>query len=129
MEHLQELRYRVIMASAIGVVFGLAISAFFGEDIIEFLKEPGEEAQPDFQLAFLEPFENFVTYFRVSLLGGLILGMPVIVYQVLRFIAPGLQPERTQVAVWDRRSARRCCSSPASRSRTMSRCRLRWTSC
>jgi len=92
MEHLQELRYRVIMAS-LGVVVGLCISAYFGEEIIEFLIKPGEEARPDFQLVFLEPFESFVTYFRVALLGGLIIGMPMIVYHGLRFVAPGLKPE------------------------------------
>jgi hypothetical protein len=42
-------------------VIGLAISAYFGEDIIEFLIKPGQEARPDFQLVFLEPFESFVT--------------------------------------------------------------------
>jgi sec-independent protein translocase protein TatC len=91
MEHLQELRYRVIMAS-VGVVIGLCISAYFGEDIIEFLIEPAQEARPDFQLVFLDPFESFVTYFRVALLGGLIIGMPMIVYHALKFIGPGLSP-------------------------------------
>lgn len=90
MEHLAELRFRVFM-SAIGVVIGLAISAVFGNQIIEFLKEPAEERREDFQLQFIEPFELFVTYFRVSLLGGLILGMPMIVYQGLRFVSPALR--------------------------------------
>lgn len=89
-EHLSELRYRVFM-SAVGVVIGLAISAFFGDEIIEFLKEPAERRREDFQLQFIEPFELFVTYFRVSLLGGLILGMPMILYQGLRFVGPALR--------------------------------------
>ena len=88
MEHLEELRYRLFM-SALGVVLGLAVSAYFGERIIEFLKQPGEDTGK-LRLQFIEPFEMFVTYFRVSLLGGLILGMPVIVYHGLRFVAPGL---------------------------------------
>lgn len=91
MEHLQEVRYRVFV-SAIAVVGGLAISAIFANDVISFLEEPAKERAPDgFQFQFIEPFENFVTYFRVALLGGLIIGMPVIVYQFLRFIAPGLR--------------------------------------
>src|SRR3989304_4326336 len=81
MEHLQELRYRLTV-SAVGVVLGLAVSAYFGQDIIDFLKQPAEDRSPNFQLIFIEPFENFVTYFKVSLLGGLIIGMPVIVYQI-----------------------------------------------
>ena len=88
MEHLQELRYRV-MVSAVAVVIGLGFSAAFAERIIEFLEQPAKDRAPDgFQFQFIEPFENFVTYFRVALLGGLIVAMPVIVYQVLRFV-PG----------------------------------------
>ncbi|MDO8615699.1 MAG: twin-arginine translocase subunit TatC [Dehalococcoidia bacterium] len=91
MEHLKELRYR-LMVSAIGVVLGLAVSAYFGQDLIDFLKRPAEERSSNFHLQFIEPFELFVTYFRVSLLGGLVLGMPVIVYQALRFVSPALKP-------------------------------------
>ncbi len=91
LEHLEELRFRLFVSAA-GVVAGLIVSAFFGGRLIEFLKEPAEARNPDFQLQFIEPFELFATYFRVSLLGGLIFGMPVIVYQALRFVAPGLRP-------------------------------------
>ncbi len=90
MEHLKELRFRVFV-SAIGVVIGLGVSAYFGADIIDFLKRPAEARSEDFQLQFIEPFELFVTYFRVSLLGGLILGMPMILYQGLRFVTPALR--------------------------------------
>src|SRR3972149_2195297 len=89
--HLEELRFRLFI-SAVFVVVGLGVSVFFGQDLIAFLKEPAEKKNPDFNLQFIEPFELFVTYFRVSLLGGLILGMPMIVYQGLRFVAPGLTP-------------------------------------
>ena len=90
-EHLEELRFRLFI-SAVFVVIGLGVSVFFGKELIDFLKEPAEKKNPDFHLQFIEPFELFVTYFRVSLLGGLILGMPMIVYQGLRFVAPGLRP-------------------------------------
>lgn len=69
-EHLLELRYRVMVCS-IAVVLGLALSAIFADDLIDFLKEPAEERREGFQLQFIEPFENFVVYFKVSLLGGL----------------------------------------------------------
>jgi len=91
LEHLEELRFRLFI-SAVFVVIGLVVSVFFGERLIDFLKEPAEKKNPDFHLQFIEPFELFATYFRVSLLGGLILGMPMIVYQGLRFVGPGLKP-------------------------------------
>ncbi len=92
LEHLEELRFRLFI-SGIFVVIGLGVSVFFGQDIIDFLKKPAEEAlKPEpFEAQFIEPFELFVTYFRVSLLSGLILGMPMIVYQGLRFVSPGLK--------------------------------------
>jgi sec-independent protein translocase protein TatC len=91
-EHLHELRYRV-MVSAVAVVIGLAISAYFGDELIEWLKQPAESKDGvDLSLQFIEPFELFATYFRVALLGGLIIAMPVIVYQVLAFVTPGLKP-------------------------------------
>ena len=91
LEHLEELRFRLFI-SALFIVIGLGISVYFGQDIIEFLKKPAEARNPnsEFELQFIEPFELFVTYFRVSLLGGLILGMPMMVYQGLRFVSPGL---------------------------------------
>lgn len=91
LEHVEELRFRLFISAAF-IVVGLGVSVFFGEKIIDFLKQPAEERNPDFRLQFIEPFELFVTYFRVSLLGGLILGMPMIVYQGLRFVSPGLTP-------------------------------------
>ena len=91
-EHLQELRFRV-MVSAAAIVLGLGISAYFGDELIELLKKPAESREGvDVSLQFIEPFELFATYFRVALLGGLIIAMPVIVYQVLAFVTPGLKP-------------------------------------
>ncbi len=90
-EHLQELRRRVTI-SALTVVAGLAVSAYFGEDIIRFLKEPAERRVENFQPQFIEPFELFVTYFRVAMLGGLVIAMPMIIYQALGFVSPGLKP-------------------------------------
>ena len=89
-EHLHELRYR-LMVSSVAVVIGLAISTYFGDELIEFLKKPGERDGVDLQTQFIEPFELFGTYFRVALLGGIALAMPVIVYQILAFAAPGLK--------------------------------------
>ncbi len=91
LEHIEEIRFRLFI-SAVFVVLGLGVSVYFGQDVIDFLKKPAESRVEGFRLQFIEPMELFVTYFRVSLLGGLILGMPMIVYQGLRFVTPGLRP-------------------------------------
>ncbi len=92
LEHIEELRFRLFV-SALTVVIGLGVTFFFRDEIIEFLKKPAETSgRGELDLQFIELFEPFVTFFRVSLLGGLILGMPMIVYQGLRFVSPGLNP-------------------------------------
>ena len=90
-EHLQELRRRLIIC-AVAVVAGLAVSAVFTDDLLEFMKKPAEDQREGFVLVFLEPFESFVTYFKIALMGSLVIAMPVVVYQILAFVAPGLKP-------------------------------------
>lgn len=107
LEHLLELRSRV-MWSAIAVFLGML--PFFvpevsitiprlgqldvgGLRVIEALLAPAIEQNPDFRAQAISPMENIVVYFRVALLGGLTLGMPVLVYQVLAFVTPALTRE------------------------------------
>jgi sec-independent protein translocase protein TatC len=84
LEHLRELRTRLLKAAVALIIASLLTSVFAGE-IIEFLIRPyGNKLQT------LGPTENVITYFRVALLSGAALAMPVIVYQLLAFIVPGL---------------------------------------
>jgi sec-independent protein translocase protein TatC len=93
LEHLHELRYRLMVASGallLGVLVSLwPLTGWF----IDFLAEPGRDRVEDFELIFTEPLEYWTSYFRVSLLLGVSLAMPVIVYQILAFVAPGLTPQ------------------------------------
>ena len=87
LRHLDELRKRVFKAFA-AVIVGVGVSFAFTEQAINYLASPigGSEA-----LVSIEVTENIAVYMRVALLGGVILGMPVILYQAMRFILPGLQ--------------------------------------
>ena len=88
--HLQELRYRA-MISAGALVVGIAVSFWpLTGMVIKFLAVPAQEQVDDFNLIFTEPLEYWTTYFRVSLLLGISISMPVHVYQVLAFVSPGL---------------------------------------
>ncbi len=93
LEHLLELRVRVTWMAA-AVMAGMIV--FFippvGFGAIEFLKEPAFKQNAEFHTQAITPMENIVTYFRVALLGGVALGMPMLVYQTLRFITPALTP-------------------------------------
>lgn len=93
LEHLLELRSRVMWcAIAIAVGMMLFFIPAIGFRLMDFLLEPGRHALPGFRPQFIEPMENIVTYFRVALLGGLAVGMPMVVYQVMAFVTPALTP-------------------------------------
>lgn len=86
LDHLNELRGRVFKAF-LAVVITTIFSFVFAGQIIEYLTIPigGSEA-----LVSIEVTENVAIFMKVSLLSGFILGMPVIVYQIMRFALPGL---------------------------------------
>lgn len=91
-EHLEELRRRLIICLvAVGV--GFVIAYFFKEKIFAWLMHPLLEALPKDghqKLIYTAPHEAFMTYLKVSFLGGVALAVPVILYQFWRFVAPGL---------------------------------------
>jgi len=93
MEHLTELRGRLMWCAA---AFVLALCASFYPLtgwFMEFLKRPGEDKIPGFDLYAFDPLEGWTTYFRVSLLLAVAMAMPMFVYQLLAFVSPGLRPE------------------------------------
>jgi sec-independent protein translocase protein TatC len=87
LQHLNELRQRIFKAFA-AVIVTTALSFVFAQELIDYLATPlgGREA-----LVSIEITENMAIFMRVALLGGIVLGMPVIVYQVMRFLLPGLK--------------------------------------
>jgi sec-independent protein translocase protein TatC len=90
LEHLQELRYR-LMVCAGALIFGVSVSFYpLSQMFIRFLERPAKDRVENFELVFTEPLEFWTSYFKVSLLLGLAIAMPVIVYQLLAFVGPGL---------------------------------------
>jgi sec-independent protein translocase protein TatC len=84
-EHLRELRSRLIKA-VIAVVITTAISFLFANQEVELLVRL---ARPHQLIAF-KPTEIFVSYFKVAFYTGIAIAMPLLVYQLFRFLAPGL---------------------------------------
>lgn len=86
LQHLGELRVRLTWAVA-GLAIAVVVSFVFAERILDILIEPYGE-----QLQTLSPTEGIETFFRVSLVSGMILAMPWMLYQFWRFVEPGLHP-------------------------------------
>ena len=90
LEHLLELRNRVIICS-IALIIAVGASIWpLTEYAFDFLIQPGKDEVEGFALHQFQPLEYWSTYFRVSLLLGLAMAMPVIIYQLLAFVGPGL---------------------------------------
>ena len=88
--HLEELRRRLIICfAAIGV--GFVISYVFSKRLFEILMMPLLSAMPpEEKLIYTGLPEAFFTYLKVAFLAGVLLAIPVIMYQLWMFIAPGL---------------------------------------
>lgn len=90
LEHLNELRIRVFRA-LLALVVGTIVGVVFASPVLAYLLEPYAALYPEGrQLVVLGPTGSVVSYFRVALLVGGIIAIPVITYQVLRFVLPGL---------------------------------------
>ena len=112
LEHLEELRSRLIKA-LLSVTFFTALSWFFIEQIFNFLVMPYRQAVvlakaqvPDpatlesVRLIFTNPTGGFMIYLKLAITVGILFSIPVIVFQVWQFIAPGLLMRERRIAVW-----------------------------
>jgi sec-independent protein translocase protein TatC len=90
-DHLTELRSRIFRA-LLAVGAGTIVGFLLADRIIALIAEPVGG-----RLLNLAPGDAFSIYIRVALVVGVILAMPVILYQVWAFIAPGLTPEERRI--------------------------------
>lgn len=92
LDHLEELRRRIIWSLVSVLVFSIA-AYFFSDRIIDFL------ARPVARLYFLSPTEAFAVRIKVSIIVGIILSVPVIFYHIWQFVVPGLFEREVKAAV------------------------------
>ena len=88
-EHVEELRRRLLVALA-ALASATAVSFAFADDVIYLLALPAGSIDA---LQSIEVTENIAVFMRVALLCGVGIAMPVILYELLAFILPGLKPE------------------------------------
>jgi sec-independent protein translocase protein TatC len=95
MEHLGELRTR-IMRGLIAVLVGLLIAFPFSQRIVDYLARPVTDQK--LNLVFLALTEAFWVQMKVALITGLFIASPAILWQVWRFVAPGLYDHERRYA-------------------------------
>jgi sec-independent protein translocase protein TatC len=99
LEHLDELRKRIIR-SCIAIGIGMAVAFVFVDRIADFVEGPIVRMLPaGSALVFIRPGEAFSFYLDLSLIGGIFLAAPFVMYQVWRFIAPGLYAKEKKFAI------------------------------
>ncbi len=88
--HLEELRKRLIFC-IVAVVIGFVTCYSFSQKIYVFLARPLQEVlPPNSSLIFTTPTEAFLTYLKTAFIAGFFLSIPIVFYQLWKFIAPGL---------------------------------------
>ena len=97
-EHLTELRSRLIKM-VLAVATGAVVVWIAYTPVLEFLKAPLEEADPQARLILTDPLQGLATRFRVAGYGGIALATPVLLWQLWQFITPGLYPKERRYAV------------------------------
>jgi len=96
-DHLAELRNRLVRVLIV-VALASVVGFYFSDQIIAILKAPIPGNKP---LFFTGLGDAFVIKLKISVVVGIILAMPVILWQMWGFVAPGLTPsERRIVRPW-----------------------------
>lgn len=93
LQHLTELRVRVLW-SAVAIAVTSGISFWFADDVIQVLITPYGGL-----LQVIEPTEGFAVFLRVGLTGGIALASPILIYQILSFVSPGLTRRERRVLI------------------------------
>ena len=98
LEHLEELRWR-LLKSIIAIIFGGSFCFLFIDEMIQFLIEPIHNLSNPPDLQVLKVQGMFMIKWGVALLGGVVVAIPVLTYQLAKFIGPGLHNDEKKVMV------------------------------
>ncbi|MCI0696456.1 twin-arginine translocase subunit TatC [candidate division KSB1 bacterium] len=112
LEHLEELRSRLIKA-LVAVAFFTMLSWFFIDHIFTFLVAPYKQAialanekikdpaqAQALRLIYLNPTGGFMIFLKLAITVGILASIPVIVYQLWQFVAPGLLAKEKRIVPW-----------------------------
>jgi sec-independent protein translocase protein TatC len=99
LEHLDELRKRILRACmAVGV--GMLVAFAFIDRLVSFVLAPTRRMlPPGTRMIYTSPGEAFGLYIDIALIAGVLLAAPYVMFQVWRFIAPGLYAKEKRLAI------------------------------
>ena len=89
-EHLEELRRRIIVMF-LALLVAVCVGYVFSWEILDFLKEPASKADIPLNLYYQTVLEPFLVRFKIAMYAALVIALPVILYEILAYIAPALR--------------------------------------
>lgn len=99
LDHLDELRRRLVVA-VVSILVGFLIAFAFIDRIFGFVMRPLQQVLPNGgKLVYTEPAEAFLLYMKIAFLVGLFIALPVILFELWMFIAPGLYSHEKKFAI------------------------------
>ncbi|MGH9109706.1 MAG: twin-arginine translocase subunit TatC [Acidimicrobiales bacterium] len=98
-EHLGELRRRLVISVVAFVAGGVVAAVFYGW-FLRLLQHPYCTVNPHDCLFYVTgPLDPLALRLKMAAFGGLVLASPIILWQIWRFITPGLRPNEKRYAV------------------------------
>ena len=104
-QHLAELRVRIIR-SMLAVILGIIVIIAFYDPVLRFLLRPYNDLCTERGTAFcqpvlqsLGPLEGLSTRLSIATYGGILLALPVLLWQIWRFIVPALHAKEKRYAI------------------------------
>jgi sec-independent protein translocase protein TatC len=88
-DHLTELRKRIVY-SLYSLLAFTAIAYEHSKELFDFIRKPIEKYLPNGGLVYTAPMDKFMAHFKLSIVAGVIASCPFWLYQLWKFIAPGL---------------------------------------
>lgn len=107
--HLEVLRWTIIRSVAVVVIFAIAFFCL-KEQLFSVVLAPRSSDFITYKLIGAEPFsihlmntgltEQFMTHMRIAIYAGLLLALPYVLFELFRFVAPGLYAGERRAATW-----------------------------
>jgi sec-independent protein translocase protein TatC len=100
LDHLEELRWRIIYSlAAVVICVGIGFYVTLRFDLVRILAAPILPLLPEHKLFFTHPSDKFSISLNTAMTFGLVLAAPVVLYQIWLFLAPALHKHEKRVAI------------------------------
>jgi len=96
-DHLSELRTRIVH-SLWAVLVTTATAFNFAEQIFNFIRQPIQPYLPQGGLIYTGPLDKFMAFVKLSVVVGIIAACPIWLWQIWKFVAPGLYKKEKGIA-------------------------------